>query len=138
MRAFADTGAFIALVDPEDKHHGPAKEFLRAFIEGGGKLVTTNYVVCETLNFLRARISYENAVHFREAVLKNPAVEILVMTLPLDEAAFAIFKNYSDKNFSFTDCTSFAVMEAMRIKKAFAFDRHFEQYGGFTRLPGKM
>jgi predicted nucleic acid-binding protein len=39
------------------------------------------------------------------------------------------------KEFSFTDCTSFALMERMRITTAFAFDIHFHQYGRFTILP---
>jgi hypothetical protein len=53
----------------------------------------------------------------------------------LEDAAFAIFKRYHDKGFSFTDCTSFAVMKALKLRKAFAFDRHFEQMEGFSRLP---
>jgi len=39
------------------------------------------------------------------------------------------------KEFSFTDCTSFALMERMRITTAFAFDIHFRQYGRFTIVP---
>jgi len=36
---------------------------------------------------------------------------------------------YTDKTFSYVDCSSFAVMERLRITAAFAFDPHFEQYG---------
>jgi len=37
------------------------------------------------------------------------------------------------KDFSFTDCTSFAVMRQLGITTAFAFDEHFEQFG-FIRV----
>lgn len=37
---------------------------------------------------------------------------------------------------SFTDCTSFAVMDRARIDRAFTFDRPFRQYG-FVTLPGR-
>jgi len=35
---------------------------------------------------------------------------------------------------SFTDCTSFAVMKDLEIETAFAFDRKFEE-AVFARLP---
>ena len=34
-----------------------------------------------------------------------------------------------------TDCTSFALMDRLRITTAFAFDVHFHQYGRFTIVP---
>jgi len=50
------------------------------------------------------------------------------------EKAWKILEKYSDKNFSFTDCTSFALKERLKIKTAFTFDAHFTQYG-FVRIP---
>jgi predicted nucleic acid-binding protein len=41
----------------------------------------------------------------------------------------------NDMNFSFTDCTSFSIMRSLKLKKAFAFDKHLEQLEGITRLP---
>jgi predicted nucleic acid-binding protein len=40
-----------------------------------------------------------------------------------------IIFNYSDKGVSFVDAVSFAVMERLKLNKAFTFDRHFRQYG---------
>jgi predicted nucleic acid-binding protein len=40
-----------------------------------------------------------------------------------------IIQNYTDKEFSYTDATSFAVMERLVLPAAFAFDVHFKQYG---------
>ena len=36
---------------------------------------------------------------------------------------------YSDKDFSLTDATSFAVMERLRIPQAFTLDQNFAQFG---------
>ena len=35
---------------------------------------------------------------------------------------------YNDKDFSFVDCTSFALIDHHRLDYAFAFDGHFRQY----------
>ena len=99
------------------------------------RFVTTNLVVCETLNYLRARISHHIAVLFRENLKKSGFIEIVTVTPSIEDAAFTIFKRYTDKDFSFTDCTSFSIMRFLRLKSAFAFDRHFDQFEGISRLP---
>lgn len=54
-------------------------------------------------------------------------------TKALEDQAWEIFAHYDDKDFSFTDCTSFAVMRQLGITTVFAFDEHFEQFG-FMRV----
>lgn len=135
MRSFVDTGAFIALTDRDDENHKAAAAFYRSAKEKGTRFVTTNFVVCETLNYLRARISHAIAVLFRENLKKSGVFEIVTVTPSIEEAAFTIFKKYGDKEFSFTDCTSFSMMKSLKLKTAFAFDRHFDQLEGIGRLP---
>lgn len=50
-------------------------------------------------------------------------------------AAWDVFRRYADKQWSFTDCTSKVVMEKLGIRKAFAFDRHFAQFGSVEVVP---
>jgi predicted nucleic acid-binding protein len=57
------------------------------------------------------------------------------VTPELIEKAWKLFKDYSDHAFSFTDCTSFALMEHLRLKQAFSFDAHFREYGKFVIAP---
>lgn len=89
----------------------------------------------ETMNYLRARISHHIDVLFRENLKKSAFIEIVIVAPSMEEAAFNIFKRYADKDFSFTDCTSFSVMRSLKLKGAFAFDKHFEQFEGIGRLP---
>ena len=49
--------------------------------------------------------------------------------------AWGIFQSHSDKGWSFTDCTSYALMQRLEISRAFAFDRHFSQMRGIRRVP---
>ncbi|WP_216819169.1 type II toxin-antitoxin system VapC family toxin [Thiohalocapsa sp. ML1] len=45
------------------------------------------------------------------------------------EQAWKSFRRFSDKGWSFTDCTSRVIMERLGITTAFAFDEHFRQFG---------
>ncbi|MBI4843536.1 MAG: PIN domain-containing protein [Nitrospirae bacterium] len=135
MKIFADTGAFIALTDKDDANHNKAVLFYKAMKEKGVRFATSNFVVCEAMNYLSAKVSHHMAVVFRDNLKKSGFFEIINVTPSVEDTAFGIFKQYADKGFSFTDCTSFALMRSLKIRKSFAFDRHFEQYDNFTRLP---
>jgi uncharacterized protein len=135
MKLFVDTGAFIALTDADDENHKAAAALYRNAKEKETRFVTTNFVVCETMNYLRARISHNIAVLFWENLKKSGFIEIVTVAPSNEDAAFAIFKRYTDKDFSFTDCTSFSIMRSLKLKTAFAFDKHFEQFEGISRLP---
>ena len=52
-----------------------------------------------------------------------------------EQRARQIIVAYTDKDFTFTDATSFAVMERLRIGHAFTFDDDFRQYGFTTLTP---
>lgn len=135
MKVFIDTGAFIALTDADDEYHQAAAAYYRNAKEKGTRFVTTNFVVCETMNYLRARVSHRVAVLFREKLRKSGLTEIITVMPPVEEGAFDIFKRYTDKDFSFTDCTSFSVMKSLKLRNAFAFDKHFAQVEGISRVP---
>lgn len=53
----------------------------------------------------------------------------------IEEKAWRIFKEHEDKKYSFTDCTSFVLMEKLNVERAFVFDKNFEQYGFSTLSP---
>jgi predicted nucleic acid-binding protein len=52
----------------------------------------------------------------------------------IDHATDVILR-YTDKGWSFTDCTSFVVMQRLGIRRAFSFDDHFRQFGTVTVVP---
>jgi len=85
----------------------------------------TNFIVAERHALSLARLGSTVA---REWLLRNVwAVERVTED---DEAkAKEIIRKYTDKRFSYMDATSFAVMERLGLRTAFAFDPHFRQYG---------
>ncbi len=52
-----------------------------------------------------------------------------------EEKAKEIIKTYTDKDFSYTDATSFTMMERLSLKTVWAVDKDFVQYGKFKVRP---
>jgi len=97
-------------------------------------LLTSNYVLDEILTLLKTRLGPSIAISFGQK-LWDQEVSALARITEGDEARpWGIFRQYRDKGFSFTDCTSFALMERLDIDTVFAFDDHFVQYGKFVIL----
>lgn len=137
MRLFVDTTAFVALEDQDDSNHRTAVDFRERIAHGETpfrKLYTSNYIIDETLTLLRTHCGHSVAVGFRKALEVSKLVRVFWITEHLERDAWKIFEKQSDKDYSFTDCGSFALMEYEAIRNAFAFDHHFTQYG-FSIVP---
>lgn len=95
--------------------------------------MTTNFVLDETYTGLLTRVGHFAAVDFGERIRSTRIMHIVHITEELEEEAWKLFKQYTDKDFSFTDCTSFVVMRQFNLTEAFTNDHHFVQMG-FTVL----
>ena len=129
---FVDTGAWYALVDRKDPDHGSARRF---FERNKVPLVTTNFIFDETVTLLRKRLGWTVAHDFGRRLKDSGFVGLYSVTDGDEDLAWDIFRKYKDHDFSYTDCTSFAVMERLGIKTAFTFDGHFVSMK-FAAVPG--
>ena len=127
-----DTSAYFALVDRTDQHHAAAVAFVQT---NDRPLVTTDLIVVETLNLVQARLGPSHAITLGKRLFHPVTTPILKVTEPDVAQAWVLFQRYRDKAFSFTDCTTFALMTRLRIAAAFAFDIHFRQYGRLVVVP---
>lgn len=125
-RIFVDTGAWYALVDRKDPDH---HETLKVFETYQGWLTTSNFVFDETITLLRYRLNWGVAYQFGENLLSGDLAVIHPIKQVDELKAWDIFKKYQDKSFSFTDCTSFALMERLKLNQAIAIDSDFKVYG---------
>jgi predicted nucleic acid-binding protein len=134
---FVDTGAWIAVMVQADAYHEAAKTCYRRLLSRRLPLVASNYVFDETLTRIRYDAGHAAACRFLD-LYEEAEERRLLVTLYVDEdvtrQALQLFRKYSDQEFSFTDCTSFVLMERHAITEAFAFDNHFETMG-FLRQP---
>jgi uncharacterized protein len=127
-----DTSAYFALADRSDQHHAAAVAFVQT---NDRPLVTTDLIVIETLNLVQARLGPTPAIALGKRLLAPATTTALKVTDPDLAQAWRLFQRYRDKAFSFTDCTTFALMARLGLSTAFAFDIHFRQYGRLVVLP---
>ena len=131
---FVDTAGWMACVDAGDPSHRPACEARDTALEAGALLVTTDYVMDETLTLIRIRLGLPAAKAWWEQVEGSSRVRWEWVGMERAEKARKAFFRFRDKSYSFTDCTSFVVMQELRLKEALTTDRHFRQMG-FQVLP---
>jgi predicted nucleic acid-binding protein len=129
---FVDTGAWYASLVPTDPDHSRASQWLAA---NRSPLLTTDYVIDETLTLLRVRGERKRALLLGARFFQNGLSEIHKITASDLTLAWDTFARFDDKSWSFTDCTSKVVMEHLGIKVAFAFDHHFQQFGTVQVVP---
>ena len=129
---FVDTGAWFASVVPWDANHAAAVAWLGQNQE---TLITTDYILDETLTLLRVRKQSDRALALGEQLFSQQLAELyLLQEVDLHEA-WRVFRDFADKEWSFTDCTSKVAMETLGLKTAFAFDQHFRQFGTVQVVP---
>ena len=124
-RVLVDTSAVYALLDRDDANHKAAKDSLENLKRAHSEPFLTNFIVAECHALCLARLGAGVA---RRWLLAN-VWTVERVTADDEAAAREIIRKYTDKTFSYTDATSFAVMERLGLRAGFAFDPHFRQYG---------
>ena len=123
-----DTSAWYAAADQSDRSHEGAKAVLSA----ADVLVTTDHILIETWMLLRHLIGRKQANAFWERL---PSVAMIESVASADvEVARQIAEAWNDQDFSIVDCTSFAVMQRLGIRRAASYDADF---GIFRFGPGR-
>jgi predicted nucleic acid-binding protein len=123
---FADTGSFLALINPRDQYHLSAADLNSRL---SVPLVTTAWVLLEFANAIsasRARAQFERVL---VRLRSESDAKIIVAEPDLFDRGCQLYMARPDKEWSLTDCISFVVMEREGLSDVLTADRHFEQAG---------
>jgi hypothetical protein len=132
MAVFVDTGAWFAYFVRRDPDHAAAIQWME---QNRQPLVTSDYILDELLTLLKLRESHRVATAAGAVLISDQVTSLERVGATDVAAAWDAFCKFDDKDWSFTDCTSRVVMERLGVSEAFAFDRHFDQFGTVTRVP---
>lgn len=128
---FVDTSFWVALRNRRDERHGAAVALLAE--HDHDTLVTSNHVRGETWTFLRRRAGHSSAVDFLDTLARSPRVRVVWTSEEIETSALEWLRRHDEREYSFVDATSFALMKALRLYEALAFDDDFAA-AGFVEL----
>ena len=127
MRIFIDTSAIIAFLNTDDEFYKDSFNIFSRLLEERAKIISSNYVLLETMVILKNRIGIEAI-----KILKNDILPV-IKTCWIDEDVHNFCVNTQiaadRKKLSLVDYTSFEIMRRLNIRQAFTFDNHFKDMG---------
>lgn len=127
MIIFADTSGLFALLVQDDLMHVRARANFEYFAENNVHLLTSSYVLLETLTLLQRRVSMEAFWDFNRRIY--PVLDVVWVDEAWQSRAVQRLHVERTRNVSLTDCLSFEIMDEREVATAFTFDRHFLDRG---------
>lgn len=131
---FVDSSAWIALFSKRDRFHVRARDMWRQLHDARRFLLTNDYVLDETFTLLRRGpngLLMAEALH--DLITQSRVIEVETVSEELWQRGWKLFTRYRDKVLSFTDCVSFAHLQARDLYEVFTFDGDFERAGFVVR-----
>jgi predicted nucleic acid-binding protein len=123
---FADTFFFLAVLNRRDPAHEEALQF---YGDTGLHFVTTEWVLSEVANASSAPAMPPGFRRLFDLLERDTRVRIVPASHDSFHRGLELYFNRPDKEWSFTDCSSFGVMSEEGIEQALTGDHHFEQAG---------
>jgi predicted nucleic acid-binding protein len=120
---YVDSSAWYAAIDRDDVDHTRAVVVL----DTDEPKVSSDHVLLETWRLLAHRVGWTIADNFWQAMLGDAAHVEIVGRGDLD-AALEVRQRFDDQSFSLADCTSFVVMERLRLDRVATYDDDFLIY----------
>jgi predicted nucleic acid-binding protein len=130
---FIDTMGWACLLDRREAKHEETARLMAEWGQMRRSLVTTDYVVDETATLLTARRAGGVLGEFFELIEHSRALTLTPVGPGRFREACGYLLKHRDQGYSFTDVTSFIVMNELGMTDALTEDRQFEK-AGFRRL----
>ncbi|ASJ15629.1 DNA-binding protein [Thermococcus chitonophagus] len=127
---YLDTSAIIALFNSRDENHEKAINYFENAVRSGSIFVLSRPVLAEYLNGLSKHYNKTVAMEHYQALISSKFIHFEKETEEDWERAWEIFFRYLDqKGIDIVDSLSFAIMERLKLRKAFTFDNDFRIHG---------
>ncbi len=127
-RVFVDTSAYYAFADVTEEKHAAAQAAAQRFYREGVEFSTTNFIAAEMYALVLTRVGRATAIRVLDRLYAS-GTRIVRATEGDETRAREILRRNQDKDYSYVDAISFAIMQRLHIRLAWAYDQHFAQFG---------
>lgn len=110
-----------------DKNHDAASRFLQRLLKRPVSLLLHEWVFVEAMTLLKVRGGPGVAIRAGEEMKRNPLYRWQASTPQLEQLAWGIFERYTDKDWSYTDCTLLALSQQMKTSEIWTYDQNLRQ-----------
>jgi len=131
VKLFVDTSAWIAFLAPKDVHHAHARGTFAELLLRSALVVTSNYVVDETVTWLRMRAGHADAMAFRDTITRSQEgnrLHLAWVSESIEQKAWELFTQHPGLKLSLTDCTSAVLAAELRLP-IWTYDGDFAALG---------
>jgi predicted nucleic acid-binding protein len=136
FQVLIDSDAFVGWMVELDAHHQQARQIFHQLKEQQSHLVTTSFVVAETVTVLSHRSGQALARTFLDEAIENDNFPVIFIAQELYRQALDIFKKQNKKGTSVTDCANVAVARCFHIPTIFSFDKVYPKSFGLELIGG--
>ena len=126
MSVFVDTSAWYALGSKDDDEHEAARAVYEDLVDRQEPLITTSYVLAETMGLIQRRLGWRALELFAAAA---QTIDVVWVDRARHREAEALLFERRRREINIVDAASFTAMRALGIRDAFAFDDDFEREG---------
>ncbi|MGQ0575650.1 MAG: type II toxin-antitoxin system VapC family toxin [Pseudonocardia sp.] len=121
---FADTSFWYARHVTADRHHPAARA-----IRPAPAVLTTELVLGETWTLVNRRVGHPAALRCVQAIRRLSGVRVEPASDRDHDDAWRWLEHHDEREYSFVDAVSFAVMRRRGLAEALAFDGDFAAAG---------
>ncbi len=128
---FLDTSFIVAFFNEEDDLHVDAQNKIQKTLSKDPliKCYFTDYIFDETLTQLKARKVHPESIEaIGETLLHSKLWKLLKISEVDFRKTWKLFRQYKDKEWSFTNVSSFVIMDTYKIPVYLSYDSHFSEY----------
>ena len=129
---FVDSSGLYAVFQAEDASHVIASTVWSELLEADIPLHTSDFVLLELTALLQRRLGIAAVDALNTYIV--PWVNVVWMNEAVYVRGVSAVLAARRRDLSLVDCTSFAIMRSLGLRKVFTFDPHFVEQG-FEVLP---
>lgn len=128
MNILLDTSFICSLHLPEDSLHHKALTISKELVNQKVNLYISNFILLEVLTVLSQRKSRKLAIEFGRSVKEEPVIKTIRIDGILEEYSWKIFLKTKEKDLSFVDCSTLAVLDKEKVDYLITFDKLFNRF----------